>query len=280
MELTYSRGATIQIGNRDFDKLFMGAKDDVPKEKAKEHYKFMKEFVDKELEDSATAIRNDLIIKQLKDKCRIRHKDGKPYVSVTSVNAFADGFPDFPPGYDARGTIVHAYMERWALEGVKGRFNMKDLMKDFPELMPEFARAAEYEINILDCRADAVIEKLEGLNIEFLHMEKDVYNDTLFYSGQADVIGKIDGEWAIIDYKTGQSWDKPKMRKYFKQLAAYANTDTVKEITGGEPITKLVIIPLDTKLVKPKPLIINDKVKEHFAMFKETRRKFKDTYKI
>ncbi|MEV7425171.1 hypothetical protein [Streptomyces sp. NPDC091212] len=75
-------------------------------------------------------------------------------------------------------------------------------------------------------------EFLQEVQPEFLYLEETVWSDTHQYAGSFDAIARIDGEVAVIDWKTSKSvYDSVAL-----QLAAYRHADRIILEETGESI--------------------------------------------
>lgn len=137
---------------------------------------------------------------------RIRVKDGKRYISVSSI-LHPDGIPkNIDPDYAVRGTEIHRVFNEWINTG-KWIKPAEPLTKLTYESIPY----QEFTVKFKDRFSvkDAV------LNLE-------VYHPRHLYAGELDAIIQVDGLLTLTDFKTG-SWN-------WEQLVAYYKASGMKEI--------------------------------------------------
>lgn len=133
---------------------------------------------------------------------RIRIKDGKKFVSVSSI-LHPDGIPkNIDPDYAVRGTEIHRIFNRWILEGV-----WDSPAVPLSKLTYESIPYQEFTVKFKDRFSvkDAI------LNLE-------VYNLKHLYSGELDALLTVDGLLSLVDFKTG-SWSWEQLVAYYKALA-------------------------------------------------------------
>lgn len=116
------------------------------------------------------------------------------------------------------GTAVHAYLESYLNAGIN--------KKPLPE-MP---------VNPLIRKAiEAFLDWTKANDVKFIASERKVYSRQYGYAGTLDALGYVNGELAIIDFKTSNGiYDD-----YFVQTAAYAHAVNEED---GTNITKCYIV--------------------------------------
>lgn len=133
---------------------------------------------------------------------RIRIKDGKKYVSVSSI-LHPDGIPkNIDPDYAVRGTEIHRIFNKWITEGI-WEAPQVPLSKLNYESIPYMEFASKFK--------DRFSVKDAVLNVE-------VYNQKHLYSGELDALLTVDGVLSLVDFKTG-SWSWEQLVAYYKALA-------------------------------------------------------------
>lgn len=276
MKISFSRSATIQVGELNFDKIFFSAEEEFSLEDYKENTQFIKDFVNLEFEKEYDKIKQQIIVKELKDKVRFYEKDGKKYPSVTSILSFAKGFENyFKKGYAQRGTVLHAYMERYIKEGMRCKFDFNILVQAMPQLAPELKIVSHEGIPLEDLRVEEVIDNIKKLPIEFHESEQKVFNDEHVYAGTLDARGTYFDIKTLFDFKSGSSFtDKKMLSDYWQQMAAYI------KCLPDEGIKQMCIIPFDTKLKGIRDPIVSTDIDMYFSLFLAKRNKFRDIYKI
>jgi hypothetical protein len=97
------------------------------------------------------------------------------------------------------GTIAHAMIEA----------DLKGVEPDISLFMQEdISKAETAYLNYLDWR--------KQFNFEPVYVEKNLVSEKWQYGGCPDIIGKVQGRWAIVDWKTGKTYEN-----LFAQLVAY-----------------------------------------------------------
>lgn len=98
-----------------------------------------------------------------------------------------------------------------------------------PNLTPALVEMANKSIN-------AGVRFFDDHDIEVIQAETPRWSPTYGYVGTGDLIAKVDGDMAVLDYKTGKAiYDE-----YFLQTAAYQKA--YEEEFSGEKIDKRVIV--------------------------------------
>lgn len=162
---------------------------------------------------------------------RVRIKDGKKYVSVTSILT-----PDFPksidPEYAIRGTEIHRIFTHWVTTGewlapspsLLSKLKFEDIAyKKFTETFSDRFKPASHSLGL------------------------EVYHEAHLYSGEIDAVMDVDGKKSLVDFKTGGwSWDQ--LVAYYKALA---DKDIKQLVIFDLKNTKLEVLPVtDSKCVK------------------------------
>ena len=204
-EIVYGNAFTINRGNYENEKPFYSQKVVIQSETdidVKAEYAKLRSIVD----ELATAQYNASKLDQ--SGLRIRIKDGKKYVSVTSVTGGGKKL-DIDPEYAIRGTELHRMFNvfvdtgKWEEPSVKlERLNYSDLK------YKEFFEANKENIDF----------SVNQQNIE-------VWNDDHLFSGEIDIICQVNSIKTLADFKSG-SWS-------WEQLAAYwkaANDPDIKQL--------------------------------------------------
>jgi hypothetical protein len=127
-------------------------------------------------------------------------EDGHRYIDngitpppVTSVIADAGLSPDYPPGeHAARGTKVHELTVVYDA----GRLDV-DRFREMDATKPEFWRIAGY--------LDSYIGAIRTHEVHWVYVEQPFVSRVYGYAGTVDRYGLIDGELAVLDFKTSTS---------------------------------------------------------------------------
>lgn len=141
-------------------------------------------------------------------------EDGHRYVhngiilpSVTQIIADAGLSPDYPPGdHAARGTKVHELTYVYDA----GRLDMVRF-REMDAAKPEFWRIAGY--------LDSYTKATDTHDVKWIRMEQPYASNVHGYAGTVDRYGIIDGDLAVVDFKTSSSLPP---RTTGLQTAAYA----------------------------------------------------------
>lgn len=198
-----------------------------------------------------------------------REQDGN-YMSVTSI-IHPDGL-DYPPEllnqYASRGLIVHKQVEHYILTEEVISPEETKLFTDISTM-----REGSLKLDTESCNYVGFFDEF-GDDFDIRYVEQKLKNRKYKYAGRADMIGKYQGEWAIIDIKTSTNYTDEKLISYWMQLSAYANCIT--------PVpTKLVIIPLTPTSDRGyEPPIVETDVKHYFNLFLKQLEKVKEEYQI
>lgn len=138
------------------------------------------------------------------------------------------------------GSSVHAFCEEFP------NFDAEDLAGE--EVWPKEPSARK--------ACEAFIAWWASRHVKVLDQEKIVFSRALFYCGTFDLLAEVDGEIAILDYKTSSGL----YREMPVQLAAYSVA--LEEMTG-ERVSNGWIVRLDKKTGKFEPhyVPINEKLR-------------------
>ena len=116
------------------------------------------------------------------------------------------------------GSLVHQFAER--------------VLVDRRAPLPSDPQAAK--------GAEAFLSWFHAHNIEPVYVERMILSRTWYYAGTVDFVGKIDGEFCVLDFKTSSGL----YLEMILQLAAYAVAITEET---NEPINTGWIVRLDKK---------------------------------
>lgn len=147
-----------------------------------------------------------------------------------------------------RGTLIHENCENYILgkELTFSQFQQEEY-RMFKNLLP-------------------VLESLEEIHA----MESVLYSDKFRYAGTVDLIARVDGELAVLDWKTSSGYKKEEdIPNYFTQCAAYAYA--FWEMTGIA-IPKIVIAMTTEDFGL---LIFKQDTKKWMPSFIEVREKYR-----
>lgn len=134
---------------------------------------------------------------------RIRIKDGKKFVSVSSI-LHPDGIPkNIDPDYAVRGTEIHRIFNHWILKQ-EWLSPAAPLSKLTYESIPYQEFAAKFK---------------DRFSVEGAVLNLEVYHPKYLYSGELDGLLKVDGIPSLVDLKTG-SWTWEQLVAYYKALAS------------------------------------------------------------
>jgi hypothetical protein len=198
VEIVYGNSLTINRSNYENEKPLYSAKSvvtiadgEVFDERAE--YQRLRGIVDPLVDEHYNRAKLDI------SKVRVRVKDGKKYPSVTSI---MNPLPlNIDPDYAVRGSEIHRLVNRWIEQGKwdqprepLNKLNYTDIK------YKEFFADHEKSIDFIDCK-----------------VELEIFNDERLYSGEVDLICKVDGETTLADIKTGQ-WKWCQLCAYAKAL--------------------------------------------------------------
>lgn len=281
MKYLIRRGATVQVGEMNFDKLEISAEfeaADFPGITNHEDIAARAEmFVNTRFDDAVSVIQNQVAARLVADRVRLYEINGKQVPSVTSILAFDEGFKTYPAGTAERGKIFHKYLQRYAETGQKDRFTFTEMMEDFPELAPEFKAVQKSGHSLEAGKLPAVIANMEKQGFKILKSEMQVFNEEHFYAGTLDTVAEKDGVQGVLDYKTG-AVDDPRAKKTWQQTSAYAKSDSVRENFN---IQKMWIVPIDCEnKEKVKDILEESRIDTYFSLFLEKRARFRRELKI
>ena len=207
-EICYSNSFKINRGNYEQEAPFYSQKVVIQSEEdidVKAEYAKLRSIVD----ELATAQYNASKLDQ--SGLRIRIKDGKKYVSVTSITGGGKKL-DIDLEYGIRGTELHKVFDAFVDTGkwIEPKVKLERLSYDDIKYK-EFFEANKDDIDF------SVNEK----NVE-------VWNDDHLYSGELDIICTVKKLKTLADFKTGSwSWEqlvaywKAKNDPEIKQLAVF-----------------------------------------------------------
>jgi hypothetical protein len=205
IEITYSRSTKINKGNYEQDSPMFSAKEIIQVNgepfSYHEEYSRLRSQVDPLIEGYMNEWNQKLA------KIRTRIKDGKKYISVTSVLC-PDGLPEQVKTkefgmvpmvkYSDRGTELHRLWDVWRETGKieKPAVDVTPLRYDDVDLK-----------RFIDTHKDRIGKRLSP--------KIEVFNDTHLYSGELDELSVVDGLNTLVDLKTG-SWKWEQHTAYFK----------------------------------------------------------------
>lgn len=261
-EICYSNSAKVNMGDYEQLSPFYSTKlvieADGVEVDVKAEYEKMREDVDLLLKANVDNIKNAKKAKEI-GNFRFYTKDGKQYVSVTSVLSPEPLSPEdeerLKP-YGARGTALHRILSQVINTG-----NLLQPTKEEIDACASVGGFAGYDLWFLNDK-----------KFDFAKSEIAVYNDAELYAGRYDADGYFDSKTALYDLKTG-SLDKKGLDKAFMQLAAYNKC-------LPEPAECLVILPVSPK-AKQEPIVItNGDIEKYFGLFMAKRQEFKKRYGV
>lgn len=179
---------------------------------------------------------------------RIRTRNGKKYPSVTSILSGGKPYTG-DKEYGTRGTEIHRLINHYSV--------------NFEWLVPkEPLKTLKYE----DVKYQDYFQTF-GERIDFTGLEKEieVFNDEHVYSGEVDVICKVDGIKTLGDYKSG-SWKWEQLVAYWKAK----NDKTIKQLAV-----------FDLKKQKLELLkVASEECRSYWEAFLRLRGKFEAIYGI
>jgi hypothetical protein len=178
---------------------------------------------------------------------RVRTKGERKYPSVTSILSPAPYTGNLE--YGTRGTEIHRLINHYSV-------NCEWLVPKEP------LKTLKYE----DVKyQDFFQTHIERIDFSGLEKEIEVFNDEHMYSGEIDVVCKVDGIKTLGDYKTG-SWKWEQLVAYWKAL-------------GDKSIKQLAVF--DLKKQKLETLkIASDECRSCWERFLVLRGKFEQIYGI
>lgn len=236
----------------------LGPKDDVRKvfQRASD---YMHEMMDNE------AYRGKVeYLKRARDGFRWHTKNGKDYISVTTVLGWDMDWhvkPDHLAQLAARGTIVGEMVEIFFSTGQWIDPEESENLAEDVALLKSGSSGLSWN----DCSHVAFCEQF-AKDIKVEQTQLEVFNDEHMYAGTLDILGKYQGHKAVLDCKCG-GYD-------FAQLAAYA--------VCIPSVTHLVVLPVgptDNKCGYKKPIVCED-IKGEFEKFLQARTKFRRSFGI
>ena len=175
---------------------------------------------------------------------RVRVKDGIKFPSVTSILKPEPYTGN--PEYGTRGTEIHRICNKFIKDGTWEEPKVKLEKVSFDQIPYKefFAKHKE--------RLDFTKHKT---NIE-------VFNDKWLYSGEIDLICRVDKKWTLVDLKTG-GWDWPQLVAYLK--------------CGSGKIEQLAVFDLKTWALEVLPLA---DIGEYWENFLWMRGRFKERFGV
>jgi len=126
------------------------------------------------------------------------------------------------------GKVVHNWIEEFAKSRIRG----KKGKPKFP--INPMARAA----------VDAFLEWDTENHVEYLFAERKMFSEEMQAAGTVDIVGKVNGEFAIIDIKTS----KAVYPEYHLQTAAYAymsEEEGLADVTDCDIQRLIIHVPKD-----------------------------------
>ena len=150
-----------------------------------------------------------MVVKRAKDKTHyIVDINGNPihYPSVSKILSAA-----FPSPFNPRNPGNKKDRKKCLQRGIAVHEAIQNNLQNKPLHIP-LANAAYYYAALGE------IEKIEEIGL----IEESVYHNTHQYAGTLDLIAKMDGEWALVDWKSTRKPRKAsQMQRDFHQAAAY-----------------------------------------------------------
>ena len=196
-EICYSNSFKINRGNYEQEAPFYSQKVIIQSKTAvdvRAEYSKLRSIVD----ELATAQYNASKLDQ--SGLRIRIKDGKKYVSVTSILSGGKKL-EIDPEYGIRGTELHRIFNIFVDTGKW-----------------ESPKVALSKLTYDEIPYKKLFE-MYGSSIDFAVNEKniEVFSDDHLYSGEIDIICFVNGIKTLADFKTG-SWHWEQLVAYYKAL--------------------------------------------------------------
>jgi hypothetical protein len=213
---------------------------------------------------------------------RVIEKENVKYPSVTTILSGVDPI-DFPEyklmQYAARGSIVHAQAKHFLRAG-----KWEDDPLKIPRTPDEVTRM-NHDVSVVthgtlhlrwqDCNFLGFMEKY---GTDFKPWKGGIGDDVLFnedyvYSGTPDWPCLYKDEPAIVEFKTSSNYPPVRMRKFKKQMSAYANC------VDPQAVKTLVLAPINpkNKCGFGEPIIERD-IDKYFNLFKEDRFTFSEIF--
>ena len=196
-EICYSNSFKINKGNYEQEAPFYSQKvviESLEEIDVKAEYAKLRSVVDELASAQYQASKLD------QSGLRIRVKDGKKYVSVTSILGGGKKY-DGDPEYGTRGTEIHRLVNVYAQTGEW-----------------EEPKAILTKLSYDDIKYKEFFEKnKERINFGMFECEIEVFNDTHLYSGEVDIICDVDGIITLADIKTG-AWKWEQLVAYYKAI--------------------------------------------------------------
>jgi len=209
----------------------------------------------------------ELLVKRYK-QFRTYYKNGKKYISVTTVIGYADRQKKFMNFTDDE-------LAQYASQGNILEFLITEYLKTSKWIDPRKESRLKDDVVLLDignlqfnwdqCSHVAFMEKY-GEKIELIESQKIVYNDEHSYAGTLDILGRYEGKLSVIDIKRN-TFD-------WRQIAAYA-----KCLEGIEQLVVLKVGPCDNKCGYFQPIVCTD-IDGEFDNFVIARNKFKEIFGV
>lgn len=260
-ELVYSNSAKVNMGDYEQLSPFYSTKIviEVPEDVSvdvRQEYEKLRSDVDSLLKTNVENIRNAKKAKEL-GNFKFYTKDGKQYVSVTSVLSPEPKTPEDEERlrpYGARGTAKHRIFATLVNTG-----KLEVPTKEEEEACASVGGFVGYDLWFVGDK-----------RFDFSVAEVEVYNDKELYAGKYDAKGFFEDLKAKYDLKSG-SLDKKGLDNAFMQLAAY---DACEE----EPSDCLVVLPIGPKAKKEPIVARGEEIKKYYDMFLAKRKAFRDKY--
>ena len=264
-EITVSLSGVIAVAS--YENLRPGYQMTVELSPQDDPYKVMLQCQDelhKMMDAEAIRGKTDYLKRAYEDKFRWYQKDGRDYISVTTVlywDAEWHVTPDHLAQLASRGTVVGEIVETY--------------LKDKIWIDPEKTASLADDVNILktgssglsweDCSYRAFCEKYaEDITVE--NTQGAVFNDEHKYAGTYDIVGTYKRRRAVIDVKCGGH--------NMAQLAAYAAC-----LPGIEVLVVLPVGPTDNKCGYQQPKVCED-IQGEFQKFLQARAKFRQRFSV
>lgn len=253
-ELNYGNKHTVNIGNYENLNPMYNAKliitvEDGIEVNLNEEFNIMREIVDLNLKNNVRGIKDSLKAKENAEalkQFRFYDKDGKKYISVTSVLNPDLKTPEeierLKP-YGEKGDAQHKLFENAIKTG-----KIDDLPKELSWIFKD-------------------------VKIDLRRSEFRVYDDKTLTAGTCDADGYYDDKLTGYDLKSGNLTYKDSLVKAKEQLAEYWNAD-------GKKWEQAIILPTHEK-VKQEPIIISrDELVKHLESFMKKRNEFRERYGV
>ena len=226
------------------------------------------EYLCQLIDEDDKKARAELIQKRYKN-FRFYYRNGKKYVSVTTVLGYGDRYTKFKKftddelsQYAAQGNIIEALVNQYLKSGKWiDPEKHSELQKDVVLL-----KVGSLKFHWNQCSYRQFMEKYRNRIGKIEGYQIEVYNDDEQYAGRLDILGEFDGKKSVIDIK----------RNYFdiRQLAAYA--------ACLDDIEQLVIFkvgPCDNKCGYYQPIIETD-IQKRYDEFLSARMEFKEKFGV